>query len=427
MTVIPTKSAKKLQKSTVKTAKKPILREKCAPTAPTNKPENARKSASTQILTLPIGEIRPYEKNPRKNENAVKYVKESIRQFGFKVPIVIDSNRVIVCGHTRLLAAKSLGLTEVPCIMADDLTDDQIKAFRLADNKVGEFAEWDLDLLGDELDAIADASDIDMGDFGFDLSDDDEEMEVVEDEVPEEVEPVCKKGEVWQLGEHRLMCGDSTDADAVAKLMNGEKADGVLTDPPFGNDLGYGRGQLGERYIANDSDTKVLSSFFAPLDSVLKNNTHCLVWIQWRTFSTLEKAFEKYKLRTVVIWDKMQPGLSGGGFAEQYEMMCVFIKGHATQNEYCGNVWQISREHDKRSESEHPHKKPIALLGKALNLCSHEGDIILDLFGGSGSTMIACEQLGRKCRMMELDPHYCDVIIARWEQFTGKKAVKMEE
>ena len=383
---------------------------------------NALKLSADKIVMLPVSEVRPYEKNPRKNAKAVKFVKASIEQFGFKVPIIIDSNRVIVCGHTRLLAAKSLGMSEVPCIMADDLTDDQIRAFRLADNKVGEFAEWDMDLLGEELDAIADACDIDMGDFGFDLSDGEEETEVVEDEVPEEVEPVCKKGEVWQLGEHRLMCGDSTSAEDVAKLMNGEQADGVLTDPPFGNDLGYGRGQLGERYIANDSDTKVLSSFFAPLDSVLKNNTHCLVWIQWRTFSTLEKAFEKYKLRTVVIWDKMQPGLSGGGFAEQYEMMCVFIKGHATQNEYCGNVWQISREHDKRSESEHPHKKPIALLGKALNLCSHEGDIILDLFGGSGSTMMACEQLGRKCRMMELDPHYCDVILKRYINFKGSDA-----
>lgn len=154
---------------------------------------SSKREAARNILVLPISEVRPYEKNPRKNENAVKYVKESIRQFGFKVPIVIDSNRVIVCGHTRLLAAKSLGMTEVPCIMADDLTDDQVKAFRLADNKVGEFAEWDLDLLGDELDAIADASDIDMGDFVFDLYGDDEETEVVEDEVPEEVEPVCQK------------------------------------------------------------------------------------------------------------------------------------------------------------------------------------------------------------------------------------------
>lgn len=132
------------------------------------KPDNTRKLAADKIVLLPLAEIRPYDKNPRKNEKAVKYVKESIRQFGFKVPIVIDSNRVIVCGHTRLLAAKSLGMTEVPCIMADDLTDDQVKAFRLADNKVGEFSEWDMDLLGDELDAIEDASDIDMEALGFD-------------------------------------------------------------------------------------------------------------------------------------------------------------------------------------------------------------------------------------------------------------------
>ena len=133
-----------------------------------NKPDNTRKLSADKIVVLPISEVRPYEKNPRKNEKAVKYVKESIRQFGFKVPIVIDSNRVIVCGHTRLLAAKSLGMTEVPCIMADDLTDDQIKAFRLADNKVAEFADWDLDLLGEELNDIADASDIDMEALGFD-------------------------------------------------------------------------------------------------------------------------------------------------------------------------------------------------------------------------------------------------------------------
>ena len=176
-------------------------------------PSSMRGSAK-EIKMLPVDEVRPYGKNPRKNENAVKYVKASIEKFGFKVPIVIDKNRVIVCGHTRLLAAKSLGMTEVPCIMADDLTDEQIRAFRLADNKVGEFAEWDMDLLGDELDAIADACDIDMGDFGFDLSEfdnigmDAEETEVVEDEVPEEVEPVCKKGDLWLLGEHRLMLLD---------------------------------------------------------------------------------------------------------------------------------------------------------------------------------------------------------------------------
>ena len=189
---------------------------------------------------LPVPEVRPYEKNPRKNAGAVKYVKASIEKFGFKQPIIVDSNRVIIAGHTRLEAAKSLGMAEVPCIVADDLTDAQVKALRLADNKVAEFSEWEMNLLGEELGELAEISDIDMGDFGFDLTEfdnigmDAEENEVVEDEVPEEVEPVCKKGEIWLLGEHRLMCGDSTDADAVAKLMNGERADLVFTDPPYG-------------------------------------------------------------------------------------------------------------------------------------------------------------------------------------------------
>ena len=205
-----------------------------------NSTPTSERKAARSIVMLPVSEVRPYEKNPRKNAEAVKYVRASIEKFGFKQPIVIDSNRVIISGHTRLEAAKSLGMAEVPCIVADDLTDAQVKALRLADNKVAEFAEWDLDLLGGELGELADISDIDMGDFGFDLSEfdniglNDEDTEVVEDEVPEEVEPVCKKGEIWLLGEHRLMCGDSTDADAVAKLMNGERADLVFTDPPYG-------------------------------------------------------------------------------------------------------------------------------------------------------------------------------------------------
>ena len=386
-------------------------------------------------------------------EEGAQLIERSFKDYGAGRSVFIDRNNRLVGGNKAQKGFKGAGFRKVVIVDSDadtlvavrrkdvDLDSKEGRDMALLDNLTTQknlaWDEVELQQVG------ANVEGFDVGDFGvsidqlpgnpFDVKEPTGETTQTEQPQAEEddfdpdahYETKVKAGEVWQLGEHRLMCGDSTDADAVAKLMNGEQADGVLTDPPFGNDLGYGRGQLGERYIANDSDTKVLSSFFAPLDSVLKNNTHCLVWIQWRTFSTLEKAFEKYKLRTVVIWDKMQPGLSGGGFAEQYEMMCVFIKGHATQNEYCGNVWQISREHDKRSESEHPHKKPIALLGKALNLCSHEGDIILDLFGGSGSTMIACEQLGRKCRMMELDPHYCTVIIARWEKLTGQKAVKL--
>lgn len=324
-----------------------------------------------------------------------------------------------------------LNKPQAEVVIADDLSEDEKKQFIIKDNV--NYGDWDYEELENWDQARLDDWGVDMtmpdfGDANFQiLNNDKQQKDVKEDDFNPELvhETKVREGDIWQLGEHRLMCGDSTDAECVAKLMNGEQADMVLTDPPFGNDLGYGRGQLGERYIANDSDTKVLTTFFVPLDSVLKNNSHCLVWIQWRTFSKLEAAFNKYKLRTVVIWDKKQAGLSGGGFAEQYEMLCVFIKGHATQNYYSGNVWQVSREHDKRSESEHPHKKPIEVLGMALNICSKENDIVLDVFGGSGSTMIACEQLNRKCRMMELDPHYCTVIIARWEKLTGQKAVKL--
>ena len=190
-----------------------------------------------EIVELPIKALKPYKRNPRKNDKAVEFVANSIRQFGFKVPIVIDENYEIVCGHTRWKAAKVIGLDTVPCIMADDLNEDQIRAFRLADNKTAEMADWDFDLLELEFNDI-DPELFDMSDFGF-FQDEEEEhapAEIVEDDAPEldSVEPVCKRGQVWQLGTHRLMCGDSTDEEDVVRLMNGEKAELALTDPPYG-------------------------------------------------------------------------------------------------------------------------------------------------------------------------------------------------
>ena len=400
---------------------------------------SSKREAARNILVLPISEVRPYEKNPRKNEKAVKYVKESIRQFGFKVPIVIDSNRVIVCGHTRLLAAKSLGMTEVPCIMADDLTDEQVKAFRLADNKVGEFAEWDLDLLGDELDAIADASDIDMGDFGFDLSDE-EETEIVEDEVPEEVEPVCKKVDVWQLGEHRLMCGDSTDADAVAKLMNSEKADLLFTDPPYNVNIEQKKKKIlhCNDYNKIENDNLPMNEFKEFLLKVFENAYSCLKdSASYYVFSCQGGDQEMMMMmmmreanlpcRHQIIWVKDTPVFSMGRLDYDYKhepILYGWVKKHTfyRKGEQDKSVWEFKRTANKI----HPTMKPVELICNALKNSTEKENIVLDFFGGSGSTLIACEQLGRKCRMMELDPHYCDVIIARWEKFTGQKAVKVE-
>jgi len=207
------------------------------------------------IINKKISEIKPYEKNPRKNDDAVKYVAESIQQFGFKVPIVIDTNGVIIAGHTRYKASKKLGLKEVPCIIADDLTEEQIKAYRLADNKVAEKSEWDIDLLSGELEDILD---IDMSDFGFDLSVDEEEVEVVEDnfeaELPEE--PKAKLGDIYQLGNNRLMCGDSTSITDVEKLMNGNKADMVFTDPPYGYNYQSNMREKAERFEIIENDDK---------------------------------------------------------------------------------------------------------------------------------------------------------------------------
>jgi DNA modification methylase len=378
-----------------------------------------------QIETLDITDLTPDPKNARQHDaKNLKAIEGSLSQFGQRKPIVITEANVIVAGNGTVTAAKNLGWATIDAVRVPaDWSEDQVKAFALADNRTAELATWSPEVLAAQLIELESAG-FEIAEFGFDKVEPPIDPDLLdEDELPEPPsEPITKLGDLWQLGRHRLLCGDSTDMATVKKLMDSQEADIVFTDPPFGNDLGYGRGQLGERYILNDSNTDVLEKMFEPINAVLKNNSHCLVWIQWRTFSVLEKAMSKYKLRTVVIWDKKQAGLSGGGFAEQYEMLCVFIKGHATQNFYSGNVWSISREHGPRTEMEHPHKKPIEVLAKALDIASKPSDLVLDVFGGSGSTLIACEKTQRTCYMMELDPKYCDVIIKRWETLTGLKA-----
>ena len=387
------------------------------------KGSNFEQKTARAIIMLPVPEVRPYEKNPRKNAEAVKYVKASIEKFGFKQPIIVDSNRVIIAGHTRLEAAKSLGMAEVPCIVADDLTDAQVKALRLADNKVAEFSEWEMNLLGEELGELAEISDIDMGDFGFDLSEfnniglDDKETEVVEDEVPEEVEPVCKKGEIWQLGEHRLMCGDSTDADAVAKLMNGERADCVFTDHPYGINLDGDYTGRGGRNLANfkDDSTQYATKAF---DIVQDMEVAIQVW-----FGANYYCHHLPETNNWLIWDKR--GADGIENTNSDAELAWVKDGHDSCRVF-RHLWMGMVKASEHGEKRiHPTQKPIALWAYCFERYAPDATICLDLFGGSGSTMIACEQLGRKCRMMELDPHYCDVIIARWENHTGQKAVKL--
>lgn len=483
-----------------------------------------------QIVNRKISDLTPYEKNPRKNDAAVQYVANSIKEFGFKVPVVIDREGVIVAGHTRLKAAKKLMLEEVPCIIADDLTDEQIKAFRLADNKVSEFASWDAELLDEE---IQDINDIDMSEFGFDDSvfDEQENPEIIEDEAPEEAESRCKAGDLWKLGGHRLICGDSTSSVIIDTLMDGQKADMVFTDPPYGmkkENVGVLNDNL------NHDDLLEFNRQWIPITfGALKDNGSWYCWgideplmdIYSEILKPMKKA-NKITFRNLITWDKgngqgqnsensrcyaiadekclfVMCGVQGfndnadnyfegwepirkyleaecnkcGGSkiwkqmlgnqmgkhyftksqwlfptAENYEKMQAFGKEFKAfpkeyeeikkeyeeiKKEFYGtrayfnnthdnmnNVWHFSRtsEREKKDTGGHATPKPIALCSRAIKSSSREGEIVLDVFGGSGSTLIACEQLNRQCYMCELDPHYCDVIITRWEKFTGKKA-----
>lgn len=369
------------------------------------------------VQEIKLKDIKPYGKNPRKNDDAVPYVAESIKQFGFKVPIVIDKNNVIVAGHTRYKAAKKLGFKSVPCIIADDLTDEQIKAFRLDDNKVSEKAEWDLDLLDSEIEEIFD---IDMTDFGFELES--EELEAEEDEyqgtVPED--PVTQKGDMWKLGEHILLCGDSTCITDVEKLMYEEKADMCFTDPPYGYEYQSNLRKKSKKFDVIENDDKILD-FFPSIQLVC--NGFIFICTTWKVLDKWIPLFKKYHdLTNMIIWNK-----GGGGigdlkhtFSTDYEVILCTNNGKEITGKRIGSVWTIKK--DSSSEYVHPTQKPIKLSEFAIRNTTERGDIVLDLFGGSGSTLIACEQMDRRCRMMEYDPAYCDVIVDRWEKFTGNKA-----
>jgi len=361
-----------------------------------------------EIIMKKIEDVIPYEKNPRKNDEAVDYVAKSINEFGFKVPIIIDKDNIIVTGHTRLKAAKKLKLKEVPCILADDLTEEQIKAFRLADNKVSEYAEWDLDLLNDELEGILD---IDMDEFGFDLDFDiEEEQEIVEDEVPDvPEEPKAKLGDIYQLGNHRLMCGDSTSEEDVTKLMNGFKADMVFTDPPYGMNAVSKSGVLSEKYkndIMNDDDNTVAINSFNLCKNYFKDTKQ--VWWGANYYTECLPSAECW-----IVWDK------NNGGSDQTDCELAWTNFRSVVRQFTMASEKINRVH--------PTQKPLNLIAQIFKKFdkNNEYDNIVDLFGGSGSTLIACEQLNRKCYMMELDPHYIDVIIQRWENFTGEKAIKL--
>ena len=391
------------------------------------------------IVYKRVDEIIPYEKNPRINDAAVDAVAQSIKEFGFRVPIVLDKNNVIITGHTRLRSAKSIGLTEVPCIIAENLTPEQVQAYRIADNKTGEIAEWNYDLLPIELRDLQE-KDFDLSLLGFDtdeldrlLNGSSEENVVAEGEtdadavpdIPED--PVSQPGVIYQLGKHRLMCGDSTRAEDVARLMNSGKADLVFTDPPYGvsyRGVNNPGGRLWEVIENDDLRGEKLSEFllaaFKNLKASLREKRAFYIWYATSNHVQFELAIRDagLKPKQVLFWNK---GMILGHSDYHWAHEPCFYGCHEGENcEWFGDrcqttVWDIKR--DNTREYVHPTQKPTALAIKAIFNSSKAGETVLDLFGGSGSTLIACEQTNRVNCTMEFDPKYVDVIRRRWAEF----------
>lgn len=354
-----------------------------------------------KVVNIDIDNIKPYSKNPRINDNAVDYVAKSIKEFGFKVPIVIDKNNVIVAGHTRYKASKQLGLKEVPCIVAGDLTEEQIKAFRLADNKVSEFADWDIDLLNNELDDI---TNIDMSDFGFESFGEDEDVQedCFEEELPQEAK--TKRGDVYKLGNHYLMCGDSTNENDVKKLMSGKFSDLCFCDPPYDFD--------NDTWIDN-----------------LKYNKEGYPVLLMSSDKQVARLVNKIpNFRQFIIHDREQAVMiSTSTPMSQHTIISLFCDHPSNYFVNCNDHFTTiikCRKDYKKAEDEMNSKmgKPLEVISQLLKHYSRKGDIVLDLFGGGGSVLVTCEQIDRTCYTMELDEFQCDLIVKRFEEFTGEKA-----
>lgn len=409
-------------------------------------------------VMMPVKDVKPYANNPRNNKDAVDKVAASLKEFGFRQPIVVDKDMVVIAGHTRLQAAKKLKLKEVPVLIADDLTEEQVRAYRLADNKTAEFAQWDFDKLSEELDGI---EDIDMEDFGFDLSEFEEEPEVAEDDFDDTLpeEPVSKPGDIYQLGRHRLMCGDSTALGDVEKLLDGAEVDLVVTDPPY--NMAYeGAGNTKDREskrIMNDKmspeDFRIfLTDIYTNYYAVMKDGASIYVFYKELGEGVFITAMSAGGLtyKQELIWVKDHLVLGGSKYQSQYEPFLMGCKGKkiavwngarnqrsvmeaidlmsedelrdALKNLLSEQDSDIIREKKQLVNDLHPTMKPVRLIAKLIQNSSNKNDVVLDLFGGSGTTMIAAEQTNRSAYLMELDPRFVDVIVRRYEQFTGRKA-----
>jgi len=372
----------------------------------------------------------PYAKNSRTHSEAqVAQIAGSIKEFGFNNPGLVDEDNGIIAGHGRVMAAQKLGLQAVPCIRLAHLSDTQRKAYVIADNRLALNAGWDDQMLTLELQEL-DGENFDLSLLGFEadelnaLLNPIKETEGLTDEdavpdVPEE--PKTKPGDIYQLGRHRLMCGDSTSIDAVEKLMDGQKADILFTDPPYGIDFAPQRGTHGK--ILNDAlegqeFNDFLDGVFSSAFSVMKPDTYAFVWTGWSKIGSFENSLQKFfKIQAMHIWVKNNFGI-GYYSRPKHEPFYLCLKGKPVYpSKAPADVWDFA----KVQKTIHSCEKPVGLIQDILDTY-HKNSFVLDLFGGSGSTMISCEKSARTNFTMELDPKYCDVIVKRWEDFTGQKA-----
>ncbi len=379
-----------------------------------------------KIVLKSVYDLFEYDNNPRHNDEAVEAVANSIREFGFKVPIIITSEDVIVAGHTRLKASKKLGLTEVPCIIADDLTEEQIKAFRLADNKTSELATWNFEALTEELDNI----DMDMLQFGFeDLYDDipdnaeDDDFDVY-DELEDDAESI--RGDIYVLGRHRVLCGDSTLKADVDTLVNGQEVDMIFTDPPYNVDY---EGTAGKIQNDKQEDSEFYDFLFKAFTNMFEHTKKggsiyvCHADTEGLNFRNAYKN-AGFKLASCLIWVKNSLVLGRQDYHWRHEPILYGWKEGAAHyfidDRTQDTIWEYNKP---RRNEDHPTMKPLELVGKAISNSSRPNELVLDLFGGSGSTLIAAEQLSRVSYLMELDERYVDVIVKRFIRSVGEDLV----
>ena len=437
-----------------------------------------------KIELIELSRLIPYENNPRHNDEAVEAVASSIREFGWRVPVVCDENMIIICGHTRWKAAKKLGLVKVPVHVATDLTPEQIRAYRIADNKTGELAEWDFEILPIEIAELA-GSDIDLGDFGFgekelsqllDAGNGITQGNTDPDEIPEPPdEAITQPGDIWILGDHRLMCADSAKPEDLDALLDGATIDLVVQDPPYGvrveprsnNAVAAGKSNLGavqakwqdkknadknmhhqkfdearfgkrkptdkkmrakDRPLENDflsgeDFDKILLAWFGNASRVLKPGGSFYIWGGYANLGNYPAPLKAsgFYFSQAVVWDKQHPVLTRKDFMGAFELVFYGWKEGAGHHFYGPNnatdLWHVKKVN--QSKMIHLTEKPVELAVRAIQYSSKPGENVLDLFGGSGSTLIGCEQTGRHGFLMEIDGLYCDVIVQRFSAFVG--------